>query len=64
MKNLKIDRLSSNRFDENELSKINGGLRRSLCAIACLCEYEEDSNYSTFNNAQANGGYNAYSDRF
>lgn len=53
MKKIKLDKLSSNRFDEKELSKIKGG--ECACVSSCLCRYaNEPGGSSIIDNANAN----------
>jgi natural product precursor len=55
MKNLKLDKLSSNRFDENELSKINGGQNLCGCTASCVFQYADQGGSPTSDSMYAHG---------
>ncbi|NOU19992.1 MAG: hypothetical protein HOO91_20735 [Bacteroidales bacterium] len=52
MKNLKLDRLTSNRFDVNELIKIKGGILICACQPMhpCYCRSFDDASDTAANN--------------
>ncbi|NVO12029.1 MAG: hypothetical protein HXX16_18875 [Bacteroidales bacterium] len=52
MKKLKLDRITSNRFDVNELSKIKGGIIFCACGPyhPCYCEMYNDASDLDANN--------------
>lgn len=47
MKKLKLDKLSSKRFDEKELSKLKGGSRHCSCTCNCFCDSGDDADDSS-----------------